>query len=402
SISDNIMQRPAVVVLPFENLSGDPELEYFVDGLTEDIITALSLWRSFPVIARNSAFVYKGEAVNVQELSRVLDVRYVLEGSVRKAGKKIRVAAQLVDADTGHNILVEKFDRFIEDVFELQDDLTQKITAIIAPALERVGHNRPTLTRPQSFDVWSLVQRGMALLDEYTKESNLRARQMFKNTLEFDPSYSRAYSGLALAYARALMSGYEFSRVSAANKALKAARQAVALDSSDAFAHMMLGMSCLWARQNQNALTSYQRAVELNPSYAHARGSLGDMLDRLGKTDEGISLMEEALELNPDTTNLRHFNTFLARACITARRYEEAMEWARKAIHLRSDLAHAHCLMAIGLAHLGRSEEAKAALDECKRVQPDFFESAAELSPYEDSAANDHISDGLRTAGLQR
>ena len=182
---------------------------------------------------------------------------------------------------------------------------------------------------------------------------------------------------------------------------MESARQAVALDSSDAYAHNMLAMACLWARQNQDAISSLQRAVELNPSYAHARASLGDTFSRVGRTEEGISMMEDAMRLQPDAPNLRHFNAFLARACISARRYEEAVEWARKAIHLRSDLAHAHCLLAVSLAHLGRNEEARTALDQCERIQPDFFESAVELGPFENPAANEHILDGLRKAGWE-
>jgi adenylate cyclase len=402
AVDANFLQQPALAVLPFENLGGDPEQAYFADGLTEDIITALSLWRSFPVIARNSTFVYRGEAVKIQEVGRELGARYVLEGSVRRAGDRVRATAQLIDADTGHHVWAEKFDRQFEDIFDLQDELTQKIAAIVAPELERVEDNRAKVNQPQNLDAWHLVQRGMAFLDEYTQETNLHARDMFDQALKLDPTYSRAYSGLALAYARALMSGYEDSREAATDQAMEAARQAVALDGSDAYAHNMLGMACLWARQNKDAISSFQRAVELNPSYGHARASLGDTFNRMGRTDEGISLMEDALRLNPDAPNLRHINAFLARACINARRYEDAVEWARKAIHLRSDLAHAHCLMAVALAHLGRSEEARAALDECRRVQPDFFDSAVELRPYEDRAANEHLLDGLRKAGWQQ
>ena len=241
--------KPALAVLPFENLGGDPDQAYFTDGLTEDIITALSLWRSFPVIARKSTFVYRDEAVKIQEVGRELGARYVLEGSVRRAGDRVRVTAQLIDADTGHHVWAEKFDRQFEDIFDLQDELTQKIAAIVAPELERVGQNRVTVNQPRVLDAWTLVQRGTALLDKYTKESNLLAREIFAQALELDPTYSRAHGGLALAYARALMSGYEFSRKASTEKCMAAARQAVALDASDAYAHNMLSMAYLWARQ---------------------------------------------------------------------------------------------------------------------------------------------------------
>ena len=394
------LERPALAVLPFENLSGDPEQAYFVDGLTEDIITALSLWRSFPVIARHSTFVYKGEAVNIQEVGRELGARYVLEGSVRKAGDRVRVTAQLIAADTGHHVWAERFDRQFEDIFDLQDDLTQKIAAIVAPELERVEDNRLKATRPQNLDAWHLVQRGNALLDEYTKESNLRAREMFGEALKLDPTYSRAYSGLSFTYARALMSGYEISREAAIDKALEAARQAVALDGSDSFAHTALGISLFWKGPHEDAILSFQRAVELNPSHGYARASLGGLLELTGRTEEGISLMEDGLRLNPNAPNTMHINSFLARAYIQARRYEKAVEWARRAIHLKPEFPDAHYLLAVSLAHLDRYEEARAALDQCERVQPGFVASRGEWRPYEqDSAANEHILDGFCKAG---
>jgi adenylate cyclase len=348
-------------------LGGDPEQAYFADGLTEDIITALSLWHSFPVIARNSTFVYKGEAVNIQEVGQALGARYVLEGSVRKSGDRVRVTAQLIDADTGHHVWAEKFDRQFEDIFDLQDDLTQKIAAIVAPELERVGHNRVTVNQPQNLDAWSLVQRGMALLDEYTKETNLRARDMFGEALKLDPTYSRAYSGQVMAYARSLMSGYEDSREAVADKALEAARQAVAFDSSDSLAHTVLGIALTWAERRDDAILSLKRSVELNPSHGYARASLGTLLDMTGHTEEGISLMEEGLRLSPNAPSMRHINSFLARAYLNARRYEKAVEWARKAINANPKFPNAHYLLAVSLAYLDRGEEARAALDRCER-----------------------------------
>jgi adenylate cyclase len=393
------LEKPALAVLPFENLSGDPEQAYFADGLTEDIITALSLWRSFPVIARNSTFVYKGESVNIQEVGQALGARYVLEGSVRKSGDRVRVTAQLIDADTGHHVWAERFDRQFEDIFDLQDDLTQKIAAIVAPELERVGHNRVTLNQPQNLDAWSLVQRGLALSEEFTKEANSRSREMFGEALKLDRTYSRAYSGLALTYARALMSGYEASREAAADKALEAARQAVAFDSSDSLAHTVLGIALTWAERRDDAILSLRRAVELNPSHGYARGSLGTLLDLTGHTEEGISLMEEGLRLNPNAPSMMHINSFLARACLNARQYEKAVEWARKAINAGPKYQNAYYILAVSLAYLDRDEEARAALDRCERIEPGFIATRAQFRPYEDSAANDHIIDGFHKAG---
>ena len=168
--------QPAIAVLPFSNLSDDPEQEYFADGLTEDVITALSLWRSFPVIARNSTFVFKGRPVNIQEVSTALGARYVLEGSVRKSADRVRVAAELVDLETGHQVWAEHFDRQLTDLFDLQDELTRKIAAVVAPEIERAEYRRLSAQRPQNLDAWHLVQRGTAELDEYSKEGNIRAQ----------------------------------------------------------------------------------------------------------------------------------------------------------------------------------------------------------------------------------
>ena len=327
--------------------------------------------------------------------------RYVLKGGVRKIGDRVRVTAQLIDAVTGHHILAERIDRRYSETFDLEDELTNEIVAKVAPKLERIEHERVKIRQPRTLDPHYLVQCGIALLDEYTKESNLRARELFRDALELQPSHSRALSGIALAYSRALMSGYEHDREAATNQAVEAGHKAVGFDAGDAFAHNALGMSFLWARENGAGISSFEKAVKLNPSYGHPRGSLGDTLVRSGQTEDGIAKMKEALRLNPNAPNIRHFNAFLARACITARRHEEAVHWARMAIHLKSDLGHAYCLLAVGLGHLGLTEEAKGALDRCKQVQPDFFDSAVELSPNEDPSANKHFLDGLRRAGWE-
>jgi TolB-like protein/cytochrome c-type biogenesis protein CcmH/NrfG len=388
--------KPSVAVLPFLNLSGDPEQEYFADGLTEDIITALSLWRSFPVIARNSTFVFKGKPVNIQEVGKALAARYVLEGSVRKGAARVRVAAQLVDCETGHHVWAEKFDRQLTDLFDLQDELTRKIAAVVTPEVERAEYRRLSTQRPQSLDAWHLVQRGTAELDAYTKEGNIRAREMCARALELDPAYSRALAGIALSYNRDLMLGHASSREEAAGNALKNARKAVTLDRSDSHSQSILGMAYIWSGQIEEARLSFQRSVELNPSNGYARASLGNALDLMGQSEEGIAMLEDGIRLNPDAPNMRHIFTFLARALICAHRYEDAVEWARRGTNTDPGNPNAQYLLAACLAHLGRIKEAGVALGRCERIQPGFVAARADWRPYKDSSRNEHILDGIR------
>jgi TolB-like protein/Flp pilus assembly protein TadD len=388
--------KPSVAVLPFTNLSDDPEQEHFADGLTEDIITALSLWRSFPVIARTSTFVFKGKAANVQEVGRELGARYVLEGSVRKAADKVRVAAQLVDCETGHHIWAETFDRKLIDVFDLQEELTKKIAAIVAPELEHAEYRRLSAQKPYNVDAWSLVQRGTAELDEYTKEGNIRAREFFLQALKLDPAYCKAFAGVALSYNRDLMLGHTHSHKEAADNALTNARKAVALDRSDSYARAVLGMAYIWSGQQEEARLSFQRAVELNPSHGYARASLGNILDLMGQPEEGIAMMEDGIRLNPDAPNMRHIYMFLARALIGVHRYDQALEWARRGISADPRNPNAQFLLAAALAQLDRIKEAAVALGRCERIQPGFIAAHADWRPYQDSARNEHILKGIR------
>ena len=364
--------KPSVAVLPFSNLSGDPEQEYFADGMVEDIIAGLSRIKWLFVVARNSSFVFKDKAANVQEVGRELGARYVLEGSVRKAADKVRVTAQLVDCETGHHVWAETFDRQLKDVFALQDELAKKITAIVAPELEHAEYRRLLAQKPQNLDAWNLVQRGTAELDAYSKEGNACARELFLRALEVDPAYCKAFAGVALSHNRDLMLGHTHSREETATKALVNARKAVALDRSDSYAQAILGMAYVWSGQQEEARLSFQRAVELNPSHGYARASLGNILDLMGQNEEGIAMMEDGIRLNPDAPNMRHIYTFLARALIGAHRYEQAVEWARRGTNADAGNPNAQYLLAAALAHLGRIKEAGVALGRCERIRPGF------------------------------
>jgi adenylate cyclase len=397
--AESRMSRPALAVLPFANLSGDPEQEYFSDGLTEDIITALSAWRTFPVIARNSVFTYKGKTVKVQQVAEDLGARYVLEGSVRKGGNRVRITAQLVDASTGHHLWAEKFDRNLDDIFEVQDEITQHIVAIVEPELERVEQKRSATKKPTDLDAWDNYQRGMALLYQFTKEGNRQARNMFARATKLDPSYCQPIIGLAYSHQLDILMEYTDSREDSIDKLFEAAQQALALDDKDSMSHMMLCFACRWARKYDMAINEANKAVELNPSNTIAHVHLGNVLDLAGHPDEGISNMKKWFQFNPRDPRIHFLFSLLARAYLNARRYKDAVEWANKAIHHRPDYPRAHAVLAISLAHLGQQEEARAALDACERVRPGFAERWALLRQYRNSADNEHILEGLRKAG---
>ncbi len=392
--------KPAIAVLPFENMSRDPEQEYFADGMTEDIITALAAWRSFPVIARNSTFAYKGKSPDVRKVASDLGARYVLEGSVRRADKRLRITVQLIDAATGHHILAERFDRDLGDIFDLQDEIAQRIAARVQPQLEQAEQKRSAAKKPKSLDAWDFYQRGMALLYQFTKEGNVQARKMFARSIELEPTYSQPHVGLAYSHQLDILMEFTDAREDSLDKLFKTARQAVALDDSDSMAHVMLCFACRWAGKHDIAIAEAEKAVELNPSNAFAHFHLGNVLDLAGNPEEGIANMEKGLKLNPRDPRMHFLMSVMARAHFNAHCYEDAVEWARRSIHNRPDHPRAHTILAISLAHLDRQVEARAALDECEDVRPGFAKRWALLRQYRKPADNEHILEGLRKAGL--
>ena len=393
-------QRPAVAVLPLENMSRDPDQEYFADGLTEEIVTALSLWREFPVIARNSSFAYKGSAMDVRKIGAELGAGYVLEGSVRRGGNRLRVIVQLIDAVSGHHLWAERFERELGDVFALQDEITRRIAATIVPELEGVEHRKAVAKKPESLSAWDCYLRGMSHIHRMTKEENARARALFAKSAELDPGYSNAFAGLAFSHLRDLLLEHSDDREESVSKAFEAARRAVSLDEASSFAHLMLGQAYLYADRHDLAIAETERAVALNPNNAHACLALGNRLDLVGRVEEGIALLERSLQLNPQEPQMHIYLGFLARAHLHARRYQDALAWAKKSAQRRPDYPQAHYTLALCLAHLDRGEEARSALADCERLHPGFVAKRAGWRPYLDAESNTHLLAGLRKAGL--
>jgi adenylate cyclase len=398
---DKILDRPAVAVLPFENISGDPEQEYFADGLTEDIITVLSHWRSFPVIARNSTFAYKGKSSDIRQVGKELGARYVIEGSVRKAGDRVRVTAQLINSENGHHVWAERYDRELSDIFEVQDELTRRIAATVAPELERSEHSRAKSKKPENLDAWDCVQRGMSHLYDFSEEGNARAREMFERAIAIDSDCAAAYTGLAWSHVRDMQFGVAVDRQDTAAKALVAGHRAVQLDRSDTYAYLVRGISAQWSRDHDLAVSDLETEVRLNPSSAHGYGSLGHELALVGRPEEGIKCLETALTLNPQDPRNHMFFAFLARAHLSARHYDDAVSWARKAVQWATTHPLTHLILAASLGYAGRLEEARAELDACERVRPGYTANADNWHPYKHAEDQEHFLDGLRKAGWQ-
>jgi adenylate cyclase len=399
---DAIFRRPAVAVLPFENLSDEPGQAYFADGLTEDIITELSLWRSFPVIARNSTFVYKDQATDIRLVGKELGARYVIEGSVRKVGDRIRVTAQLINAETGHHAWAERYDRNLVDIFNLQDEITARIAATVVPELERAEHKLSTSKKPQNLDAWDCYLRGWAYLYEFSEEGNLRAREMFGRAAEIDPNYSRAYSGLTLSCTRDLLFGFKPSlRSMRKSQSLEYSQRAVELDDQDSVAHSLLGIAYDVNHQNEDAFGAYIRAEDISPSNPVAVVGIGFSLTNMGRPEEGIPYIERGLQLNPRDPRNHVYFWMMARAHFTARRYDAAIDWAQRAVKQHSNAPEPHLILAASFGHSGNIETAGAELTTAETLRPGVATPSEWTHVYSIASDNEHFLDGLRKAGWE-
>jgi adenylate cyclase len=327
-----VPEKPSLAVLPFINMSRDPEQEYFSDGMTEDIITALSRIRWFFIIARNSTFAYKDRAVDVRKVAKELGVRYVLEGSVRKAGSRVRVTAQLIDGDTGKHVWANRYDRELDDVFSVQDELTETIVGALDPELGKAERERAKAKRPENLDAWDVYQRGLWHLYHYTKEDIEKAQQLFREATSLDSNLGVAFSGLAEAFYFSLVYGHSDAPEHDREEALVAARTAVELDGEDAVAHCTLGRIYYVRREHDLAIAELQTALELNPSLAWAHYGVGAALVFSGRAREALPFLQSAMKLSPRDPNMGSFLVRMADAHLFMRDYDEAIAWAQKAL----------------------------------------------------------------------
>jgi adenylate cyclase len=391
---------PSIAVLPFANISGDPEQEYFSDGLTEEIITALSKLHKMVVIARNSTFSYKDKPVKVQQVGEELGVRYVLEGSVRKAGDRVRITAQLIDAPTGHHLWAERYDRDLKDIFALQDEITMKILTALRVTLTEGEQARVYDRGRGNLDSFMKVLEGNSYFFRLNEDDNVVARQMFEEAIVLDRENSGAYTALGWTYLADVWYGSSESPGKSMERASELAQKALALDDTKDHAHCLLGHIYLMKRQYEKAIAEQERAIALNPNGADAHAHLGMTLDYAGRAEEAIALLKKAIRLNPIPPNWYLF-TLGDAYCLTGQ-YEEAIAVYTKVLHRNPEDIRTLIGLAATYNLMGREEEARAQAAQILRVIPKFsVESFANRLPFKNKADTDLYIDSLRKAGLK-
>jgi TolB-like protein/Flp pilus assembly protein TadD len=379
-------------------MSGDPEQEYFADGIAEDIITALSHIRRFFVIARNTTFTYKGQAVDVKKVADDLGVRYVLEGSVRKSGPRVRITAQLIDGATGNHIWAERYDRELEDIFELQDEITLAVAGAIEPEIVKVELERATKKSPNFLDALDCYYKGMAHISRRTSDDYLEARKLFERAISLDPKFGPAYEGIAVTCWFENMSGLANSNI---DDGLRAARKAVELDDKDASAHTTLGRMFTLKADIEAAIAAHERALQLNPSSAASHYNLARAFIGAERGEEALTHAQSAIRLSPYDTNIGSFYSAMCSANLSLKRNEEAAIWGRKAI--RSPVINwpVFAFLTAALAHLGEFEEAKEVLNALEQKQPGLTtENVRQRLPVQSVKYMSHLIDGLIKAGM--
>jgi TolB-like protein/cytochrome c-type biogenesis protein CcmH/NrfG len=392
--------RPAVAVLPFVNMSGEAEQEYFSDGISEDIITALSKLRWFFVIARNSSFIYKGKAVHMKQVAEELGVRYVLEGSVRKGGDRVRITAQLNDVATGSHLWAERYDRELADVFAVQDEITEAIVAAIEPQLYAAENFRAQRKPPNSLDAWDLVMRALSHYWRVTRQDNMVAQALLEKATAIDPNYGQALGVLATSHIFSAHMGWaDLSMVGPI--AERAALAAILIDSEDPWAHLALGCVYLHKRRFDDCLAEFELALRLNPSFSLAQGYHGLALSYCGRWEEGDVAARRALRLSPRDPFAAIYCGIAAYAQFVGGNYDEAIRLAREAIRQRGDFVGAHRVLTAAAGMAGQGDIAKVALQELCRAQPNICLAwIAREMPMKRQADLDHYLEGFRRAGL--
>ena len=396
-----LLDRPGIAVLPFINMSGDRAQEYFSDGISEDIITALSKLRWFFVIARNSSFIYKGRCAHINEIARDLGVRYVVEGSVRRSDDRVRISAQLNDVTTGSHLWAERYDRRIEDVFAVQDEITEAIVAAVEPQLYAAESFRARHKPPGSLDAWDLVMRALSHFWRVTQEDNAATQTLLENAIDIDPRYGKAL-GL-LAHSRIFGAHMGWTAMdSVIERATREAKAAVEADSEDAWAHLGLAYSCLFTRNFDDAISEFELALRLNPNFALAQAFYAVTLCYGGRCSEGDAAIRRALRLSPRDPLAAIYYGGHAYIQYAVGNYGEAIGLARESMRLRADFVGAHRVLTAAAGMTGDRELAAIALRGLRQVQPNVsLEWVARELPMKRSEDREHYLDGLRRAGLK-
>jgi adenylate cyclase len=391
--------KPSLAVLPFVNMSSDPEQEYFSDGITEDLITDVSKLSGLFVISRNSVFTYKGKAIKVEQVGQELGVRYVLEGSIRKAGNRVRITAQLIDATSGFHVWAERYDRELEDIFTVQDEVTQQIVAALKVKLTTVEQSRLSRSPTTNLPAYDSYLRGLESYAQRTQAANAEARRMFEHAITLDPQFAAAYAFLGRTYLMELV--YHWSPDPRVREQILACGQkAVALDDSQPTAHETLALAYLGQKEHTQAIHEAEKAVALDPNYADAYVTLAEILCFAGQPEKAVGFVEQAMRLNPRYPP--HYLFALGHAYRLLGRAEEAIETLRRVIAKNPGHLTAHVLLAATYHESGQEKQARAEAAEILRISPQYsLALVRERIPYKDPAMMERQLIALHQAGLQ-
>ena len=391
--------KPSIAVLPFANMSGDPEQEYFADGMVEEISTALSRIRWFFVIARNSTFTYKGHAVDVKQVGCELGVRYVLEGSVRKSGNRIRITAQLVEAATGNYVWAERYDRDLADIFAVQDEITERVVAAIEPELYAAEHVRSQSKPPDSLDGWECVIRALSLIGQGTRDENTEAEALCRRAIAVAPGYGRAHSLLAWALLRRTVWSGDLQTVVPEISA--ETQTALAIDDRDPWAHLAQGMLQQRLGHPGEAARSARRALELNPNFALAHAFLASALGRQGAYQKAVNCAEHALRLSPRDRLVGYYASLaMAQVHFAGERYPECVIWTRNMIEKSPEYLPGHFFLTAALAMAGDLAAAAEARGTLLRLRPEFSLTWMNENARQTGKLAESLREGLRRAGV--
>ncbi len=396
-----VPDKPSVAVLPFANMSADPEQDYFADGITEDIITELSKFHTIFVIARNSSFAFKGQPLDARQISAKLGVRYVVEGSVRRAGKRVRITAQLIDAAEDKHIWAQRYDRDLEDIFAVQDEVTFAIVSTIEPQLAASERKRALRKPPERLDAWENYQRGLWHTFQYIPAERDTALAFFRRAIELDPTFASAYAGLGYALYVYIILGASPDRQADLERAFEASQTAVRLDEQNPFAWVALTRGYLLRGEHEAAITAADTAISLNPNFALAHFGRAHALWHSGRPAEAIASHDEAMRLCPLDPLMWAYLASKAIALVMLERFDDAIEVSQRSQRQANSAVFSHLAEISALGHLGRSEEAQDAIARARAKKPDVSIAwVDEALPITDARCREIFHDGLRKAGL--
>ncbi len=393
--------KPSIAILPFENMSGDPEQEYFADGITEDIITALSKFRWFFVTARNSSFSYRGTATDVKQIGKELGVRYVLEGSVRKSGNRVRITAQLIEAENGNHIWAERYDRELADIFELQDEITLTIAAAVEPELAGSERSRALYKPTNDLKAWDFYQRGLAKLWQLDKENTAEGAGFMREAVSMDPRFGQAYAYLAFVDFWDVVLGWTEDRERTLRQGIANAQKAISIDQRDYIAHWALGRLHNANGNQQSAISELETSISINPNFVHAYHGLCTVHTHLGHPEKAIEYADMAIRLSPNDPLMWTFVAYKGMAYAILGKFEKAIELLEHACRYPTVQCLPPALLAAYYALVGRKEDAAASLAHARSLEPTLsLKVMQDFLVASDDTVFEKCYEGFRIAGL--